>query len=301
MLEQWHYVNTDDNSADDASRGVSADQLRRWMEDPTFLQQPSSAWPRRPDDINLRIAYDDPEVKRESITFACATNRPDILTTVVTRCSWWSRLRRIVAWVLRFKSNLLHRLRERDNVGKRTTQTTAISPITVTELREAEKEIVKHVQEEAFPEEICVLTKNESKESNGKSVKKSSSIYQLDPTVHNGLLRVGGHLRRAQISEEAKHPSILPKAHHVVTLLVNHYHDVSGHSGVEHTLSLIRERYWIINGRSTVKNTIGRCYSCRKRQSPVSQQKMADLPHDRVTPPSHHSPILESTVSDHSR
>ncbi len=283
-LEQWHYVNTDDNSADDASRGVSADQLRRWMEGPTFLQQPSSAWPRRPDNINLRIAYDDPEVKRESITFACATNRPDILTTVVTRCSSWSRLRRIVAWVLRFKSNLLHRVRERDNVGKKTTQTTAISPITVTELREAEKEIVKHVQEEAFPEEICVLKKNESKESNRKSVKKSSSIYQLDPTVHNGLLRVGGRLRRAQISEEAKHPSILPKAHHVVTLLVNHYHDVSGHSGVEHTLSLIRERYWIINGRSTVKNTIGRCYSCRKRQSPVSQQKMADLPHDRVTP-----------------
>ena len=162
--------------------------------------------------------------------------------------------------------------------------TTTIAPITVPELRGAEKEIVEHVQREAFSEEISVLMKNERGGSNPKAIKKSSSIYQLDPVVNDGLLRVGGRLRRAQISEEAKHPSILPKTHHIVTLIVNYYHHVAGHSGVEHTLSLIRERYWIVNGRSTVKNIIGKCYSCRKRQSPVSQQKMADLPRDRVTP-----------------
>jgi hypothetical protein len=156
--------------------------------------------------------------------------------------------------------------------SRRTTQTTTIAPITVPELREAEKEIVKHVQQGAFSEEISVLTKNKRKGSNCKVIKKSSSIYQLDPAVKNGLLCVG-RLRRAQISEEAKHPSILPKTHHVVTLIVNYYHHVLGHSGMEHTLSLIRERYWIVNGRSTVKNIIGKCYSCRKRQSPVSQQK----------------------------
>ena len=163
-------------------------------------------------------------------------------------------------------------------------QKTTIGPVTVHELREAEKEIIKHVQQVTFSEEIKVLTKGQGKASNCKAIKKSSNIYQLDPVIKNGLLRVGGRLRRAQISEEAKHPSILPKSHHVVTLIVNYYHHVSGHSGVEHTLSLIRERYWIVNGRATVKNIIGKCYSCRKRQSPVSQQKMADLPHDSVTP-----------------
>ena len=39
-LEQWHYVNTDDNPADDASRRVSAAQLHRWIHGPTFLQHP---------------------------------------------------------------------------------------------------------------------------------------------------------------------------------------------------------------------------------------------------------------------
>ncbi|XP_028413086.1 uncharacterized protein LOC114535945 [Dendronephthya gigantea] len=282
-LEQWHYVRTNDNPADDASRGVSAAQLHRWIHGPTFLQQPISTWPQRPADINLKIAPDDPEVKKESAAFACGTIGPDFLTTVIPRCSSWSRLRRIVAWVLRFTSNLLRRVREKESV-RRATQTTTIAPITVSELREAEKQIIKHVQQVAFLEETSKLAKKESEESNCKGIKKSSAIYQLDPTVKDGLLRVGGRLRQAEISEEAKHPCILPKTHHVVTLIVNYYHHVSGHSGLEHTLSLIRERYWIINGRSTVKNIIGKCHSCRKRQSPVSQQKMADLPRDRVTP-----------------
>ena len=129
-----------------------------------------------------------------------------------------------------------------------------------------------------------MLTRKQGATSNCQVIKKSSSIYQLDPTVKNELLRVGGRLRRAQINEEAKHPCILPKTHHVVTLIVNYYHHASRHLGVEHILSLIRERYWIVNGRSAVKNIIGKCHSCRKRQSPVTQQKMADLPRDRVTP-----------------
>ena len=255
-LEQWHYVNTDDNPADD---------------------------PRPLEDINLKIVPDDPEAKKEAAAFTCETVCSDILTTTISRCSSWSRLRRVVAWVLRYKSNLLHRVKEREN-GKETMQKTTIGPVTVHELREAEKEIIKHVQQVAFSEEIKVLAKGQGKASNCKAIKNSSNIYQLDPVIKNGLLRVGGRLRRAQISEEAKHPSILPKSHHVVTLIVNYYHHVSGHSGVERTLSLIRERYWIVNGRATVKNIIGKCYSCRKRQSPVSQQKMADLPRDRVTP-----------------
>ena len=73
-LEQWHYVNTDDNPTYDASREVSAAQLRRWIHGPTFLQQLISAWPQRPGDINLKIAPDDSEVKRESAAFACETN-----------------------------------------------------------------------------------------------------------------------------------------------------------------------------------------------------------------------------------
>lgn len=36
----------------------------------------------------------------------------------------------------------------------------------------------------------------------------------------------------------------------MVKLLIQCYHHVAEHSGLEYTLSLTKQRYWIINGRS---------------------------------------------------
>ena len=114
--------------------------------------------------------------------------------------------------------------------------------------------------------------------------KEIKSIYKLNPVIVNGLLCVGGCLSRAPIQEESKHPVILPKRHHAVDLIVRHYHLISGDSGKEHVLSLIREKLWIVKARVTVRNVINNCFDCKRRQSPVGVQKMADLPADRVTP-----------------
>ena len=86
-------------------------------------------------------------------------------------------------------------------------------------------------------------------------------------------------MRYAPIEQERRHLVILPKNHHVVDLIVRHYHLLSGHSGQQYVLSLIRKSYWIIKGR-----VVNRCFSCRQRQAPFGAQKMADLPTDRVTP-----------------
>ena len=82
-----------------------------------------------------------------------------------------------------------------------------------------------------------------------KSIMKGSPLHKLDPILINGLLRVGGRLHCSPIDEDAKHPILLPKGHPIANLIIRHYHKLCGHSGVEHTLALIRERYWIINGR----------------------------------------------------
>ncbi len=45
---QWRYVNSKENPADDASRGVRAGdflQDRRWTEGPKFLVGPEKSWP----------------------------------------------------------------------------------------------------------------------------------------------------------------------------------------------------------------------------------------------------------------
>ena len=115
-------------------------------------------------------------------------------------------------------------------------------------------------------------------------VKKTSAIYKLAPMKIDGLLYVGGRLTQASIPNAAKHQLILPKKHHVVDLIMCHYHLKSGHSGVEHVLSLIRERFWILKARTAVKSVLRGCFDCRRRQAPLGEQQMADLPTDHVTP-----------------
>ena len=67
-------------------------------------------------------------------------------------------------------------------------------------------------------------------------------------------------------------------------MIIRFYHHTSGHSGAEHVLSMIRERFWIVKGRAAVKRALNVCFSCRERQASVGEQKMASLLQDRVTP-----------------
>ena len=97
----------------------------------------------------------------------------------------------------------------------------------------------------------------------------------------NGVLRVGGRLSLASTAFEAKHQIILPKKDHVTNLVVEYYHQISGHSGREYVISLASERFWIVNTSSVVRKVLSKCFSCRRRQGVFCEQKMADLPVDR--------------------
>ena len=74
--------------------------------------------------------------------------------------------------------------------------------------------------------------------------------------MRDGLLPVGGRLTRAHISSDAKHQIIIPKDSHVSNLIIDHYHKLSGHSGRQHVLSMIRQKYWIIKANSAVRRIL---------------------------------------------
>ena len=93
-------------------------------------------------------------------------------------------------------------------------------PLTVQDLVNAELAILKFVQTSAFGEEIHALKEivdanNSHKEKLQKrkkaSIKSNSCIHRLDPFIDNGILRVGGRLKRADLPHETKHPEILPQ------------------------------------------------------------------------------------------
>ena len=100
----------------------------------------------------------------------------------------------------------------------------------------------------------------------------------------DGVIRIGGRLNYACLPLETKHPIILPTQHVVCELIIQHYHEMAGHSGRKHLLALLRERFWIVKCRRIIPHLINKCRHCRKRYCSAGVQRMTPLPRDRVTP-----------------
>ena len=140
------------------------------------------------------------------------------------------------------------------------------------EISVAESQIMKIVQSEEFNEEIRIV------DGNGV-LPMSSKLIALNPFLDDEhILRVGGRLQHISIPMDAKHPVILPGSHHVSKLLIEWTHKRNGHVGVEHVLSLLRERYWITGARVAIKTVIRHCFFCKMRRAMRQFPLMANLP-----------------------
>ncbi|XP_011169928.2 uncharacterized protein LOC105202933 [Solenopsis invicta] len=254
---QWKHVGSKDNPADLISRGTTPEQLINcdiWWNGPHWLRQEVEVWPREGEEL----LKDIPEEKKQSIV-ASATNCETIIE--YNRFSSLYKLFRVSAYVLRFIYNIRNNKKDRIE-----------GAINAKDLKRAKLTIVKLVQAEEFKEDIRRL-KTDNK------LQRSSRLISLLPFLDDkGILRVGGRLRHATIPEEAKHPAILPSRHHVTRLLIVHYHEKLFHAGVQTTLNSIREEFWPILARNSVKEIIHKCVQCRKASPKASWQLMGQLP-----------------------
>ena len=200
---QWKHVGTKQNPADDASRGLTAEALlknKRWIQGPDFLWKSEGAWPSQQCLVSM-VAENNPEVKRESQVLSTKAEAGLTLGQLFGRFSRWHRLKKFVAWILRYRANLRRIVERRKSGPMPLNKGARIEPITVEEMNKAEREILTHVQNDSFKEEIATLkaasvTVERAGAANPKKpqVKKSSRIFKLDPQLMDGLLRVGGHL-----------------------------------------------------------------------------------------------------------
>ncbi|KAJ8027040.1 hypothetical protein HOLleu_32065 [Holothuria leucospilota] len=273
--EQWHHVPSKLNPADDITRGLSAEELvdrSRWLHGPNYLWHERDKWPEEPVLAKLDT---DPEIKSSkcSVDTYLATGKVKVLCTALDKLfqsrSDWYHLKRDVAWVLRYKCYLKERTSSAKllNLGQ---------PLSVNELKYAEESIVKYVQRDLSGVKL---------DGNKVTVEKSSSLYKLNPQVSDtGVVQVGGRLSNAPVSKSIKHPAILPKQSFIVKLIIKDIHERSGHSGKEYVLALLREKFWVLGARIVVRQVIRECFHCKRLNKPPVEQKMADLPLDRVTP-----------------
>ncbi|XP_025267780.1 uncharacterized protein LOC112639101 [Camponotus floridanus] len=113
----------------------------------------------------------------------------------------------------------------------------------------------------------------------------ATCTHRSFPGLHSeGLLRVGGRLKYSILAYDERHPVLLPKGSHLTRLIVDDCHKRALHGGTQLTLSLIRQQYWIPQGRALVKEAILRCLPCVRWRAATPQQLMGDLPRERVVP-----------------
>ena len=114
---------------------------------------------------------DDPQVKGERKTFSVAsTVEVDFLNRMVQSCSSWYRLKKVMAWILRYRSNLLHDCCRRKEGTAKVLISGKPSPVSVEEMRSAEIEVLKYVQRQCFREDLVCLQGKESEVGLKKSV-----------------------------------------------------------------------------------------------------------------------------------
>jgi hypothetical protein len=113
---------------------------------------------------------------------------------------------------------------------------------------------------------------------------RDSKIARFNPFIENGLIRLGGRLQFAQLSEGSRHPLLLDGKHHFVQLLIWDTHIRLHHLGVRIILSELREEFWILRARQAIKRALHRCLPCKMANNPRGQQIEAPLPADRVKP-----------------
>lgn len=265
---QWHHVATDKNPADHGTRLVLASQLQytTWLCGPQFLKVITEQC-NKTANFDLVDPLADMEIRPQVTSLATNVKEIKLGSHRFERFSTWKSLVRGIQALIRI-SKSFSKAAHADKCDK----------LNGTGHSQAKTVIVKCVQQEMFGEEINRL-------SEGKGMPSHSPLERLDPFVDSeGLLRVGGRLQAADLSELEKHPLVIPGSHHLAVLLVRHYHDQVAHQGRQFTEGALRTAgLWVVGAKKLTSSIIHKCVTCRKLRGRLEEQKMATLPADRLT------------------
>lgn len=81
---------------------------------------------------------------------------------------------------------------------------------------------------------------------------------------NDGIWRCRGRIANADVPYSTKYPVMLHSDHHLTKLFVESAHQRVCHNGVRETLTELRSRFWIVKGRSAVRQVLHHCTICKR-------------------------------------
>ncbi|XP_062554383.1 uncharacterized protein LOC134219614 [Armigeres subalbatus] len=185
---------------------------------------------------------------------------------IFDRVNKYDKMLRSMAYLIRFAKFIASRK-----------QSIIRGPLTVLELRGALAVTVRCVQKETFNLELRVIAEG------GQSKHRLSGLKPfIDP--QDDMLRVGGRLKNALIPYDSRHQMLLPGGHPFVDAIVRSLHRSNLHIGQKGLLALVRQRFWPLRVKSTIRKVIANCITCFRANPLKTSQLMGDLPSYRIQP-----------------
>ena len=251
---QWNHVRSSQNPADALSRGQLPKEFMKnnlWREGPSWLKTDKANWPK----IALGENEFLPEIKKHFVLLT--SFKVSETLEFFKKFSSYHRLLRVQSYVYRL-------LRSKTRIkyhGK----------ISCKEYLDTEIRLLKFLQHQYFEPEIKRI-------KGGKNLHKCRLSY-FDPFLDNDdVLRVGGRLKNSHVSFNNKHPIFLPSYNHVTDLIIEFYHRVNCHAGIQTTLYAIRQKFWLLDGRNQVRKIVRKCIICTRANPVDVHYKMGNLP-----------------------
>ncbi len=183
------------------------------------------------------------------------------------------RLIRVTSYVLRF----IGQLRKRTSFRK--------AQLTVQETIVAETLWIQSCQQSTYQSELGNLTSTNKPRI---TLVKQLRLFLDDQR----LIRCRGRIHNAPVSESTKFPILLPTDHPFTKLVVLSIHHQQLHSGVNSTLTAVRQRFWIPRARQLLRKLLRKCVICRKQGGkpytipdppPLPKWRLEDSPPFTVT------------------
>ncbi|KAL4714923.1 hypothetical protein ACJJTC_016664, partial [Scirpophaga incertulas] len=297
-IKEWRWVPTILNVADDATRADVVVPLdgSRWLVGPEFLKSHPNDWPLDPHYNNISTDELKPSVRIQLCTYLINVNSIIILKPLSanpSRFSQWLRLLRVTARAHQY----IRLLKDRASVGASISHkpavrissvaqltrvpsknnNTLLHPLTAEDLRLAQRHILLQSQEDSFQEELAALCLKES-------LPRHSKLRKFDIVLNSdGLMTLSGRIGAVTESfASTNFPVLLDGSHRAVRLLIDYYHRRLAHGNHETVVNELRQQFWILKLRSSVRSVAQACQFCRIKKAAPLNPPVGNLPAARL-------------------
>ncbi|GFU08887.1 integrase catalytic domain-containing protein [Trichonephila clavipes] len=249
QIQSWKYVPGNMNIADLLSRGCSPRQMlnSKWWEGPSWLKQNSEYWP----DGEISCEPQEVNVERKKTKNANVDLANDAPSLLLCNVSDYDKMIRVFTWILRFVNNC-----------RKDYKKCKEHELSVAEIENSEKQLIRLSQTYYLPD-----------------VESLKFVTFID---NDNILRVKSKITERNDESSFLYPILLPDKCEFTKLLIRSIHKKNCHAGIQIMQSLIRERFWIIRARKTIKSILNECFICARFKVKSLSSGPSPLPPDRV-------------------